>query len=88
MEYTISQINKMVLVLGYSGVTELINEWVVGTNAERDREIMRYRLLDGLSIRCITDRYAEAHPDTYVSEDTVKRAIKERVPQIFAHFPG
>ena len=87
-EYTVNQINKMVLALGYSGTKELINEWVVGMNAERDREIMCYRLLDGLSIDSVTNRYAEAHPNEQISKDTVKRAILERGPQIFKHFPG
>ena len=87
-EFTISQINKMVLALGYSGTKALINEWVVGMNAERDREIMCYRLLDGLSIEDVTARYADAHPSEQISKDTVKRAILDRNPQIFKHFPG
>lgn len=88
MDYSIRRINEMVQALGYTGMMALINEWVVGKNAERDREIMRYRLLDGLTIQGVTDRYAEMHPGTFVSEETVKRTIRERAIQIFAHFPG
>ena len=87
-EYTVNQINRIVLALGYSGTKSLIAEWIVGTNAERDREIMCYRLLDGLSIDGVTSRYADAHPDTQISRDTVKRVIQQRGPQIFQHFPG
>lgn len=82
------QIERMVHALGYSGIDALIQEWVVGKNAERDRELMRYYLLDGLSIHGCTNRYADAHPDLQVSDDTVKRAIKKRRHQIFEHFPG
>ena len=87
-EFTVKQINDMVLALGYSGTKALIYEWVVGTNADRDREIMCYRLLNGLSIKGVTDRYAEVHPDIQISQDTVKRIIQERNPQIFKHIPG
>ena len=87
-EYTINQINKMVQALGYSGTKEFIDEWVVGTNAERDREIMCYRLLNGLSIEGVTNRYADVHPNEQISKETVKRVIRDRNPQIFCHFPG
>lgn len=74
--------------LSYSQVDEIIHEWVIGENAERDREIMRYWLLDGLSYDEITKRYMLAHPDAYICIDTVKRVIKRRKTPIFAHFPG
>ena len=87
-EYTVKQINDMVLALGYSGTKALIDEWVVGTNEDRDREIMCYRLLNGLSYDGVTNRYADAHPNEQISRDTVKRVILERNPQIFKHIPG
>ena len=74
--------------LGYSGVEALIREWIIGKNAERDREILRYWLLDGLTQEEITTRYMLAHPDIPISRDTVKRIIKHRSPQLFRHFPG
>lgn len=88
MEQLTRRIDELIQALGYSGVDALIHEWVIGKNAERDRELMRYYLLDGLSIKGCADRYAEAHPDMQVSDDTVKRALKKRKHQVFDHFPG
>lgn len=67
---------------------EIIGNWVIGDKAERDREIMKYRLIDGLTIEQITNRYQDRHPDCPISNDTVKRAIHKREKQIFKHFPG
>lgn len=69
-------------------IQALIDDWIVGDKAERDREIMAYRLIDGLTIEQIADRYQEQHPDCPLSSDTIKRAIRRREKQIFTHFPG
>ena len=74
--------------LSYSDVDAIIREWVIGKNAERDREILRYWLLDGLTLNDIAERYMIAHQDRSISVDTVKRIIRNRKPQIFKHFPG
>lgn len=74
--------------IGYSEVEAIIHEWVIGKNAARDREILHYWLLDGLTQEEMTTRYMLAHPDMPISKDTVKRIIKKRAPQIFKHFPG
>lgn len=74
--------------IGYSGMDALIQEWCIGRNGERDREIMRYRLLDGLTMEEIATRYMIAHPERPISVDTVKRVIKGRIPQILKHYPG
>ena len=86
MEHTNSRDN--VSGMNYSDVAAIIQEWVIGKNAERDREIMRYWLLDGLTYEEIATRYMLAHPDAPISLDTVKRTIYRRKPQIFKHFPG
>lgn len=67
---------------------EIINNWVIGDKAERDREIMAYRFIDGLTIEQIATRYQDRHPECPISPDTVKRAIHKREKQIFKHFPG
>lgn len=74
--------------MSYTEVAGIIQEWIIGRNAERDREILRYWLLDGLTYEEISTRYMLAHPDEPISSDTVKRTIYRRKPQIFAHFPG
>ena len=73
--------------LSYSALQGIISEWVIGKNAERDREVMALWLLDGLTQDEITTRYMLAHPDMPISKDTVKRIIKDRAPKIFRHFP-
>ena len=65
-----------------SQIRELISEWV---HSERDREILCYRLIDGLSIEQIASRYQDAHPDWPISTDTVKRAIRKSEEQLFKH---
>ena len=74
--------------LSYSEIKAIINEWVIGRNAERDREILCLWLLDGLTYEEIATRYMLAHPESPISSDTVKRTIYTRKPQIFKHFPG
>lgn len=73
MEYTNSQIRG------------IIEEWI---HSERDREILLYRFIDGLTIDQICNRYQEKHPDYYLSCDTVKRIIRKNEEQLFKHIPG
>lgn len=70
MEYSNSQIRC------------IIEDWV---HSERDREVLCYRLIDGLTFEGIANRYQAAHPDCPLSTDTVKRIIKKCEPQIFKH---
>ena len=70
MEYTNSQIRG------------IIEEYI---HSERDREILCYRFIDGLSIEQITLRYLTAHPDYPISTDTVKRIIRKSEEQLFKH---
>lgn len=72
MEYSNSQIKS------------LINEWI---HSERDREILCYRLIDGLTLEQIASRYQENHPDMPISVDTVKRALRKNEPILFKHVP-
>lgn len=38
-----------------SEIEELISEWIVGRHAARDREIMRLRLIEGLTFERIAE---------------------------------
>ena len=69
-------------------ILNAINEWIIGRNGEREREILRYRLIDGLTYEQIAVRYQENHSDEPLSVDTIKRAIYKREPQLYKHFPG
>lgn len=70
MEYTNSQIRA------------LIDEYI---HSERDREILVYRLVHGLTYDQIATRYQSAHPDAYISTDTVKRVIHKSESKLFVH---
>ena len=72
MEYSNSQIRG------------IIAEWI---HSERDREVLCYRLIDGLTIDQICNRYQAAHPDWPISPDTIKRILKKSEPLIFKHIP-
>ena len=72
--------------IGRTGVEQAINEWIIGRNAERDREILCFRLLDGLTYEQIATRYQDRHPQCPISVDTIKRTIHKRETQLFRHF--
>ena len=56
----------------------LIDEWVVGKNAERDRDIMRRRLIDGICYEPLAEQF-----DLSVAQ--IKRIVYKRNNQIFKH---
>lgn len=65
-----------------SRIKELIEEHI---HSIRDREVLFYRLVDGLTYEQIACRYQEAHPDACISVDTVKRVIRKSESKLFAH---
>lgn len=56
----------------------MIDEWVIGKYAERDRAIMRRRLIDGVCYEPLAEEF-----DLSVAQ--VKRIIYKRQNQIFRH---
>lgn len=74
--------------LGCAKLYAAIQEWVIGDKGERDRELMVYRWIDGLTFEEAADRYQANHPDRPISVDTIKRAVRKRTEQIKRHFPG
>lgn len=73
MDYTNSQIRA------------LIEEYI---HSERDREVLCFRLIHGLTMEQIANRYQDNHPDIPISVDTVKRIIRKSEPILFRHIPG
>jgi len=65
-----------------SRIRELIEEYI---HSERDREILVYRLVHGLTYEQIASRYQAQHPDSYISVDTVKRVIRKSESRLFSH---
>lgn len=66
-------------------IRALIDEYI---HSERDREVLCYRLIHGLTMEQIATRYQDAHPDYPISTDTVKRILKKQEPILFKHIPG
>lgn len=64
-----------------------IYEWVIGKNAERNRQILRYKLIDGLSYMEIADRLNEdTNPDSYkIDVRQIQRIIRKYETIIFRH---
>ena len=65
-------------------IRAIIADWI---HSERDREVLCYRLIDGLIIEQITCKYQSNHPDCPISYDTVKRIIRKGEEQLFKHIP-
>ena len=61
-----------------SQLQAIIDEWVIGTYAERDRKIISRRLLDGITIEGLAEEF-----DLSVSQ--IKRVIQKRSLTIFKH---
>ena len=43
--------------LSKSDLDVLINEWIIGKNAERDRAILRRRLFDGITFERLAEEF-------------------------------
>lgn len=64
--------------VGRSGMDALIEEWVIGNHAERDRAILKRRLLDGVCLEPLAEEFQ-------LSVTQVKRVIRRRSEQVFRH---
>lgn len=61
-----------------SELEHLIDEWIIGRNAERDRQILKRRLLDGVTY----DRLAEEFD---LSVRQLKNIIYRAEDRLFSH---
>ena len=61
-----------------SEIDALIDEWIIGRNAERDRKILKRRLLDGITY----DKLAEEFD---LSVRQVKNIVYRREDELFRH---
>ena len=76
MEYTNSQIRD----ISRSEIEYAIDEWIVGKNAERDRKLLRRRLIDGI----VFERLAEEFD---LSVRQTKEIIYKGQVKVFRHIP-
>ena len=64
--------------LSRTELENLIDEWIIGRNAERDRKILKRRLLDGITY----DRLAEEFD---LSVRQLKNIIYRTEDRLFSH---
>jgi len=69
---------KQVTELSRTELEHLIDEWIIGRNAERDRQILKRRLLDGVTY----DRLAEEFD---LSVRQLKNIIYRSEDRLFSH---
>ena len=71
----------------YTELENGINEWVTGKNAERNRIILRWKLLDGLSYAEMADRLnSDLYPDSYhIEVRQIQRIIRKYETIMFRH---
>lgn len=64
-----------------------INEWIVGRNAERNRLILKLKLIDGLSYVEIANRLnTEDNPQSYkIDVRQIQRVIRKCETVLFRH---
>lgn len=56
----------------------LIDEWIIGAHAERDRKILKRRLLDGLIYDLLAEEFS-------LSVRQVKTIVERRKAELFRH---
>ena len=59
-------------------LNHIIDEYVIGNNAIRDRNILKDRLIDGYSYYQLSDKYNLSLP-------SIKQIVNKRNKQIFKH---
>lgn len=64
--------------LSKSQLTNLIDEWIIGKNAERDREILKRRLIDGISFERLGEEFD-------LTPKQIMNIVYKREEHLFAH---
>ena len=65
-----------------------IDEYIVGKYAERDRILLRYKLIDGLSYNQIANRLSaddNIPPEYKIETRQIQRAIQRSLKTLFRH---
>lgn len=69
---------EMMQDLSRSQLEHLIDEWTIGKNAERDRAILKRRLLDGICFEPLSEEFG-------LSPQNVKKIVYKRQQNLFRH---
>ena len=64
--------------LSRSEIESLIDEWIIGRNAQRDREIIKRRLIDGICFELLAEEFE-------LSVRQVKNIVYKSERIIFSH---
>lgn len=64
--------------LSRSQIEDLINEWIIGKNSERDRAIIRRRLFDGITFEKLAEEFD-------LSVRQTKTIVYKTERKIFSH---
>jgi len=64
--------------LSRSEIESLIDEWIIGRNAQRDREIIKRRLIDGICFEPLAEEFE-------LSVRQVKNIVYKTERIIFSH---
>ena len=72
---------QKVIEISRTEIENLIDEWIIGKHAERDRDILRLRLLDGLTYEKIAEK-----KDMSVRQ--IKNIVYKRQEVVFKHAGG
>ena len=59
---------------------QVINEWIIGKNAERDRAILKRRLCDGICYEPLAEEFD-------LSVRQVRNIIYKQQDKVFIHLP-
>ena len=62
-------------------ISNAIEEWIVGQNAERNRNLLRRRLIDGITYERLAEEFE-------LSVTQVKTIVYRCEKRIFKHIPG
>lgn len=62
-----------------SEVCRLIDEWIIGRNGERDRRILKRRLIDGICFEPLAEEFD-------LSTRQVKNIVSRGEAKIFRHY--
>lgn len=69
--------------IGKDEVLVGIEQWVIGRNGERDREIMRMYMIDGITFARMQRRLDEIGYE--LSIDQIKKIVRRRKEELFRH---
>lgn len=68
--------------LSKSEWNHLIDEWIIGRNAERDRQILRRRLLDGITFERLAEEFdlstQRVHEIVYRTQEILLKHTAEK----------